>query len=1337
MLRSRSISHFGPVLAVLCAGGLVLTLGPARAAVDGDTVTITDERLASGVPLGGIGTGKVDFLTDGSFGNLTLNNNWSRPVSELPASFFAVRTQVPSGRSTKTEARVLALRSAYGFPTVSGVRYQGRFPQAQVRFTQPGLPVAVELQAASSLVPHNLKDSSLPAATFSFTLTNPGKTPVETTLAFSWENVLGCGGNAKGAWRDRTGNVQAIQAADGRIGLVFSSTQKVEGERLASSGQYAVTAEAEGGRVSTLSYWNAGGKGEDFWKSFSGPTLFGEKPTVRPGREGIYHPAGVVAATVAVPAGGSSQVHFTLGWNMPHVPTTSGADLGHAYTNHFKDAWSAAVYASQYRDTLQSGSNEWQDLLLKSSLPVWFKQKLVNDAFPLVSNTLYTKDGKFALLETPSEPDPAFGALDQWLLTRTLLASLFPKLDVEELRLFTQAQAASGEVPRITGTLAGGFGGATTEGTPKAGAEGPGASRPDAACNYILAVLRQYRWTGDADAMKAAYPAVVRALSWLKSQDTDGDGLPEGTTVWQQTDPGTFSYTAGLYLAALRAADVLATANADRKVEAEVREQFRVARNSATAQLWNGRYFARYLDPTTGQRSSNLFVGSLAGEWAAEWLDLPELLDRRQTAVALDSALDLLPQAARILPPNEVHYGGGTGNQPLEAAWAGAMETYLGALGIARRHPDAGMDVVRKVHAAQYWISRRPWDAALAYHPRTAERSGGSSHATTLASWNAYSALTGVTLDEPAGKLGVSPSLPADLNGLHAPLFGPRYWAWIDYARNPNNAATNLRLKLIKKFDDRPVILNALTTAVPVGTNLDDLMVLVSGPGGMAEGKTEVVEGKLQFTFKLPYEWRPNETLEMTVVPPDANNLVLSFSPSRVWSYGSVVSAKELHREREIRFVLVNPTRERQVVNVRFREPSDRNYEVYQNGTKLFRFTPDTPVERLSVLAPASPVRSDRVDRLREAEARLQAAREQANREGKVAALESQVEAVQSKLIAALRADEQARSTQIVLKPVGNRLFRTKVREKPPVVPTSDPEPAVSAAEDALAAAPQQAESIQDERAKALYLGALFPVDLQTAVIGRVEAGQTVRLRVTAKNHSRERVNVAVGLSYPRGWEGPENPPVLTTAPGETEALEIPLVLPADLPTARHPLDGRAILTAKGIAWSQPVRLTLGRAHLRDWSVIGIWEAEQGLGTSLPPDQELDPTKSYGGRRWQDLLSKTDRVDLAAPFEDEGAGVAYAVTQVFSPTDQDATLELGGDGRYLAKVNGAVVMERREPVPAEPATDKAPIRLRQGWNTVVLKLERPKEEKWGFYAEITDKAGLTPSGIRAKPGLAE
>src|SRR5438105_4416069 len=115
------------LLLSLLLGALVV---PVQASIDAATASARDERLASGVPLGGIGTGKVEILSDGTFGNLTLNNNWSRPIAELPASFFAIR----AATEKKTTARVLALHSPYKFPTVAGVRYQGAFPKARLEF---------------------------------------------------------------------------------------------------------------------------------------------------------------------------------------------------------------------------------------------------------------------------------------------------------------------------------------------------------------------------------------------------------------------------------------------------------------------------------------------------------------------------------------------------------------------------------------------------------------------------------------------------------------------------------------------------------------------------------------------------------------------------------------------------------------------------------------------------------------------------------------------------------------------------------------------------------------------------------------------------------------------------------------------------------------------------------------------------------------------------------------------------------------------------------------------------------------------------------------------------
>ena len=49
----------------------------ARGAFDVETGRITDESWKSGVPLGGIGCGKIEIITDGSLGYYTGNHNWA------------------------------------------------------------------------------------------------------------------------------------------------------------------------------------------------------------------------------------------------------------------------------------------------------------------------------------------------------------------------------------------------------------------------------------------------------------------------------------------------------------------------------------------------------------------------------------------------------------------------------------------------------------------------------------------------------------------------------------------------------------------------------------------------------------------------------------------------------------------------------------------------------------------------------------------------------------------------------------------------------------------------------------------------------------------------------------------------------------------------------------------------------------------------------------------------------------------------------------------------------------------------------------------------------------
>lgn len=176
---------------------------------------IHNQRWRSGVPLGGLGCGKLELLTDGAFGAFSGNHNWDRPTEFLRGTFFALEE---NGRT------VLLRRRRHGeYPNVQNVAdtsYVGLFPRARVQFG--GLDdLTCELEAHSPLIPQNIADSALPIACFTFHLKST--TARTLRLLFSWENLLGVGGRQHVEIDDRTGNQHAPATGDGWSGLRFTT----------------------------------------------------------------------------------------------------------------------------------------------------------------------------------------------------------------------------------------------------------------------------------------------------------------------------------------------------------------------------------------------------------------------------------------------------------------------------------------------------------------------------------------------------------------------------------------------------------------------------------------------------------------------------------------------------------------------------------------------------------------------------------------------------------------------------------------------------------------------------------------------------------------------------------------------------------------------------------------------------------------------------------------------------------------------------------------------------------------------------------------------------------
>ena len=193
---------------------------------------------------------------------------------------------------------------------------QGWFPHAQIDYSDPALPITVRLNAFSPLVPHNVKDSSLPAACLDYVLTNPTRQPVRAALLLAWPNLLGWGGRKGTEWNDLSGDSQTAAKAGSLTGLRYTSSQTYSDQRQNALGEDFVGVRKDGGiQTATCASWDAGAETPAFWASFAAS---GTLPSAGHKGDGAQ-PAGAVTASLTLQPGESRTLHFYVVWAMPHM----------------------------------------------------------------------------------------------------------------------------------------------------------------------------------------------------------------------------------------------------------------------------------------------------------------------------------------------------------------------------------------------------------------------------------------------------------------------------------------------------------------------------------------------------------------------------------------------------------------------------------------------------------------------------------------------------------------------------------------------------------------------------------------------------------------------------------------------------------------------------------------------------------------------------------------------------------------------------------------------------------------------------------------------------------
>lgn len=515
-----------------------------------DPVTgiVHSQRLEQGIPLGGIGTGSIQVMTDGAISRVAIHNNWDQPTGDLPGCFAAFWTRSGS----QTVARVLGLHSGYGLPTAPALDCDPLFPQAQMEFPDAALPVQVSLRAFSPLIPGDLRNSSFPAAAFVFRLVNRSAVPVDIGVALSWENTLGYGEAEDGtALRNRTGDrVIPIPDSDGYFGLRFQGAP--------APGPFTNAArENRGGEMTLMAYpprreavvttagWNALDPIPAWWDAFQhNGVVSGQAPE---GVEGKAVPAGVVAVQMTLKPRDSVEIPLCIAWYNPPLLAANGDDYGRYYQLSFPDSTRAARELLGNWLSLFTLTEEWQKHLSFSNLPIDLIHSLINSASPLVTGTLLTRDGNFTFLPDASGregPARSGDYLPARLDAATLLLTLYPQLEARELIQMAVAQAREGDLPsdprdwrRRLGPIPSPAVDETEAGQPldlqgsRHPLENRDTSEPkrsipisqqglESVSAYVLQCAQYVHWTGDLVFLRRMLPGLRSAMSAFL-QDTD------------------------------------------------------------------------------------------------------------------------------------------------------------------------------------------------------------------------------------------------------------------------------------------------------------------------------------------------------------------------------------------------------------------------------------------------------------------------------------------------------------------------------------------------------------------------------------------------------------------------------------------------------------------------------------------------------------------------------------------------------------------------------------------------------------------------------------------------
>ncbi|CAI0436791.1 unnamed protein product [Linum tenue] len=372
-----------------------------KAPIDPFTRESCKPSASHGVPLGGMGSGSISRGFRGEFKQWQIVPGSCEP-SPIMANQFSIFVSRDGGN--KSYASVLAPGQQEGIgkagdPGISSwdwnlsgqhSTYHALFPRAWTIYDgEPDPDLKISCRQISPFIPHNYRESSLPAAVFVYTLVNTGKERAKVSLLFTWANSIGGVSHLSGDHINEpfvgedgvSGVLLHHKTAKGNPPVTFAigacETQNVNVTVLPCFGL------SEGSYATAKDMWAQMVKEGQFNReNFNcGPSM--------PSSVGETLCAAVSASTWVEPHG-KCTVAFSLAWSSPKVKFKKGSSYNRRYTKFYGTSERAAQ--KLVHDALTNYKNweeeieKWQNPILRDErLPEWYKFTLFNELYFLVA----------------------------------------------------------------------------------------------------------------------------------------------------------------------------------------------------------------------------------------------------------------------------------------------------------------------------------------------------------------------------------------------------------------------------------------------------------------------------------------------------------------------------------------------------------------------------------------------------------------------------------------------------------------------------------------------------------------------------------------------------------------------------------------------------------------------------------------------------------------------------------------------------------------------------------------------------------------------------------------